>query len=123
MTSTRRSQAGITALGFLCLAILVGIVGMGVLKVTPMYIKKFRMNTVLADIERELSGQGATPATIRAELSKRFSVEDIRLDVNAPKIVQSKNGYSLRVTYEERATYVADIYLLIAYDKQVEIRR
>ena len=123
MTSTRRSQAGITALGFLCLAILVGIVGMGVLKVTPMYIKKFRMNTVLTDIERELSGQGATPATIRAELSKRFSVEDIRLDVNAPKIVQSKNGYSLRVTYEERATYVADIYLLIAYDKQVEIRR
>jgi len=123
MTSTRRSQAGITALGFLCLAILVGIVGMAVLKVTPMYIKKFRMNTVLADIERELSGQGATPATIRAELSKRFSVEDIRLDVNAPKIVQSKNGYSLRVTYEERATYVADIYLLIAYDKQVEIRR
>jgi len=123
MTSTRRSQAGITALGFLCLAILVGIVGMGVLKVTPMYIKKFRMNTVLTDIERELSGQGATPATIRAELSKRFSVEDIRLDVNAPKIAQSKNGYSLRVTYEERATYVADIYLLIAYDKQVEIRR
>jgi len=123
MTSTRRSQAGITALGFLCLAILVGIVGMGVLKVTPMYIKKFRMNTVLTDIERELSGQGATPASIRAELSKRFSVEDIRLDVNAPKIVQSKNGYSLRVTYEERATYVADIYLLIAYDKQVEIRR
>ena len=123
MTSTRRSQAGITALGFLCLAILVGIVGMAVLKVTPMYIKKFRMNTVLTDIERELSGQGATPATIRAELSKRFSVEDIRLDVNAPKIVQSKNGYSLRVTYEERATYVADIYLLIAYDKQVEIRR
>jgi len=123
MTSTRRSQAGITALGFLCLAILVGIVGMAVLKVTPMYIKKFRMNTVLTDIERELSGQGATPASIRAELSKRFSVEDIRLDVNAPKIVQSKNGYSLRVTYEERATYVADIYLLIAYDKQVEIRR
>ena len=123
MTSTRRSQAGITALGFLCLALLVGVVGMAVLKVTPMYIKKFRMNTVLTDIERELSGQGATPATIRAELSKRFSVEDIRLDVNAPKIVQSKDGYSLRVTYEERATYVADIYLLIAYDKQVEIRR
>lgn len=123
MTSTRRSQTGITALGFLCLAILVGIVGMAVVKVTPMYIKKMRMNTVLTDIERELSGQGATPATIRAELSKRFSVEDIRLDVNAPKISQSKNGYSLRVTYEERATYIADIQLLIAYDKQVEIRR
>lgn len=123
MTSTRRSQAGITALGFLCLALLVGVVGLAVVKVTPMYLKKFRMNTVLTDIERELSGQGATPASIRAELSKRFSVEDIRLDPNAPKIAQSKNGYSVRVTYEERATYVADIQLLMAYDKQVEIRR
>ena len=123
MTSTRRSQAGITALGFLCLALLVGVVGLAGVKVTPMYIKKMRMNTVLTDIERELSGQGATPATIRAEISRRFSVEDIRMDVNAPKIVQSKNGYSLRVTYEDRATYVADIQLLMAYDKQVEIRR
>jgi hypothetical protein len=29
----------------------------------------------------------------------------------------------VRVQYEERAPYVADIYLVIAYDKQVEITR
>ncbi len=39
------------------------------------------------------------------------------------KITQSPKGYSLRVQYEERAPYVADIYLLVAYDKQVEITR
>ena len=123
MTSTRRSQAGITVLGFLILATLVGVVGLAAVKVTPMYIKQMRMNTVLNDIERELSGQGATPATIRGELSKRFSVEDIAMSSNEPKIVQSKNGYSLHVTYEDRATYVANVYLLMIYDKQVEIRR
>ena len=123
MTSTRRAQAGITALGFLCLAMLVGVVGLAAVKVTPMYIKQMRMNTILDDIERDLSGQSPTPAAIRNELAQRFSVEDIHMDVDALKIVQSKNGYTLRVAFEERATYIADIYLLVAYDKQVEIRR
>jgi hypothetical protein len=123
MGSTRHAQAGITALGFLILATLVGVVGLGVMKVTPMYIKNMRMDSILTDIERELSGQSATPQGIRAALARRFSVEDVNMDIDALKITQSKNGYSLRVQYEERASYVADVYLLVAYDKQVEITR
>ena len=121
--ATRHAQAGMTALGFLIIAALVGVVGLAVLKVTPMYIKNMRMNQVLTDIEQELSGQGPTPATIRSELSKRFSVEDIRMEVTTPKITQSKNGYTLHVQYEERAPYIAGVYLVLVYDKQVEIRR
>ena len=120
---TRHAQGGITFLGFLILAALVGVVGLAALKVTPMYIKNMRMTTILNDIEQELSGNGPTPAAIRQELARRFAVEDINLSIDALKIAQSKNGYSLRVQYEERASYVADIYLLVAYDKQVEISR
>jgi hypothetical protein len=123
MASTRREQAGMTALGFLILAVLVGVVGLAVLKVTPMYLKSMRMNQVLSDVEQDLSGQSPTPATIRSELSKRFSVEDIRMEVSAPKITPSKNGYTLHVQYEERAPYVAGVFLVFVYDKQVEIRR
>ncbi len=54
---------------------------------------------------------------------RRFSVEDIRLNEDELKITQSKNGFTLRVMYEARASYVADIYLVVAYDKQVEIVR
>jgi hypothetical protein len=124
MTSaTRHSQAGITALGFLILALLVGVVGFAGIKVTPMYIKSMRMNTILDDIQKELSGEGPTPASIRAALSRRFSVEDVNLDINALKITQSKNGYTLRVQYDDRASYIANMYLVVAYDKQVEITR
>jgi len=121
--STRHAQAGMTALGFLILAALVGVVGLAVLKVTPMYLKKMRMDSILTDIGQEMSGQSPTPAGIRNALERRFSVEDIRLSADELKITQSKNGFTLRVMYEARASYVADIYLLIAYDKQVEILR
>ena len=124
MTSaTRQSQAGMTALGFLFLAVLVGAVGFAGLKLTPMYIKNMRMNTILDDVKRDMSGNGPTAQGIRYELAKRFSVEDINVDVNAFKIVQSKNGFTLHVQYDERASYVANVYLVVAYDKQVEITR
>ena len=121
--SSRHAQAGITALGFLILAALVGVVGLAVLKVVPMYIKNMRMTTILEDVQRDLSGGSPTPQAIRTELARRFSVEDINLDIEALKITQSKSGYSLLVQYEERAPYVADLYLVVAYRKQVEINR
>ena len=121
--ATRHSQAGITALGFLILAILVGVVAFAVMKVTPMYIKNMRMNTILDDVQRELSGDSPTPQAIRNELARRFSVEDINLSNDAMKITQSKNGYTLHVQYDERAPYIANMYLVVAYDKQVEITR
>ena len=124
MTSaTRHSQAGITALGFLILALLVGVVGFAGMKVTPMYIKNMRMSTILDDVQKELSGEGATPATIRNALYRRFSIEDMRLDNDSLQITQSKSGYTLRVRYDDRASYIANMYLLVAYDKQVEITR
>ena len=124
MTSaTRQSQAGMTALGFLFLAVLVGAVGFAGLKLTPMYIKNMRMNTILDDVKRDMSGNGPTPQSIRYELAKRFSVEDVNVDVDALKITQSKNGFTLRVQYDERASYVANVFLVVAYDKQVEITR
>jgi hypothetical protein len=123
MDRLRHRQSGMTVLGFLILAALVGVVGLAVVKVTPMYLKRMRMNQVLEDVQTELQGQAATPTAIRNELARRFSIEDIRLSTSAVKIAQSKEGYSLSVEYEERVPYLADIYLVLVYDKQVEIRR
>jgi hypothetical protein len=119
----RNRQTGITALGFLFLATLVGIVTLAAIKVTPMYIKNMRLSTIMDDVERDLGGQGSTPATIRRDLESRFSVEDINLSNDEIKIAQSKNGYSLHIQYESRAPFIADVWLLVAFDKQVEIRR
>lgn len=118
-----RRQTGITALGFLILATLVGVVGLAVIKVGPMYIKNMRMNTILDNIQSELQGQNLTPVGIRQALAKQFTVNDINMDIDAIKITQSKNGYTVNVVFENRAPYVADIYLVVAYNKQVEIRR
>jgi Domain of unknown function (DUF4845) len=119
----RRRQTGITAIGFLLLATLFGVVGLAGIKLTPMYIKNMKLSTALQDIERELGGTGSTPAAIRSELLKRFSIEDIDLPADNIKVAQSKNGYTVQIQYENRAPYAAGVWLVLVFDKQVEIRR
>jgi hypothetical protein len=77
----------------------------------------------LEDVQKELSGEAPTPQSIRYALSRRFSIEDVKLSIDTLKITQTKNGYTLHVQYDDRASYIANLYLLVVYDKQVEITR
>ena len=93
------------------------------IKIVPMYIKNMRMSTVLGDIEKELRGAPTSPNAILVELEKRFSIEDINLPRDAIYINQSREGYSVQIKYEDRAPYVANLWLLVTFDKRIEIQR
>ncbi len=121
--ATRHRQRGITVIGFVILAVLFGVVGLAAIKVLPMYISNMRLSRVLEDTAAELGGKSTDPVSIRREIYKRFSIEDVNLPPDNLKIAQSKNGYSVRIQYENRVPYIADVWLLIVFDKQVEIRR
>ena len=123
MMVSRKRQTGVTVIGFLILATLFGVVGLAGLKLVPMYLQNMRLSTVLQDVQNELSGKGTTPTAIQREINKRFAVEGIRLPVDQVKISQGRNGYDVRIQYENRAPYVADVWLLVAFDKRVEIKR
>jgi hypothetical protein len=112
-----------TALGFLLLAIVFGSFGLAALKVTPLYLQGMRVKTVLADLKEELDGSGATAGSLRLNLGSRLYVEGIALEPEAVRITPGTNGYSVRVQYDNRTRFVADLWFLIAIDEQIEIRR
>ena len=92
--ATRHSQAGITALGFLILAVLVGVVGLAVMKVTPMYIKNMRMNHDLG--RRRARAERPRVRRRRPSATSSRAVSPSRTSTSTPttlKITQSKNGY------------------------------
>lgn len=118
------SQAGITAIGFLILASLFGLVGLAGLKIVPMYLNNMRLDTILDDIEQNyrITG-GRGPTDIRLELNRRLAVEGMRVPRENISIIQGRTGYELRVQMESREAFVDDIYFLVVYDRQVEIPR
>ena len=64
-----------------------------------------------------------SPQSIQYVLYKKFSVEDINLPKDSIKVAPSKNGFSVRIQYENRAPYMGDIWLMVIFDKTVEIRK
>jgi Domain of unknown function (DUF4845) len=121
--SIRRRQRGITAIGMLILLCLLGVVGIAVMRITPLYLQHMRLATVMKETGAELAGVGATPAAIRNTLGKHFIVEGMRIPADDIKIAQSRNGYSLRIQHESRVPFIADIWFLLVFDQQVEITR
>jgi len=121
--SPRRRQAGITLIGFLILAALVGIVGYAGLKIVPLYMKNMQLSKVLTDVRQEFDGRNATAGQIRTALSRRFDIEGIQLPPDSVKINQARNGYEVSIQYENRTPFIADIWFLVTFDKKVEIRR
>ena len=121
--SPPRRQAGMTALGMLILAGVFGVIGLGALKVTPLYLQNMRVSTVMDDLKAELDGKGTTAGNLRLYLNKRLYVEGIDIGPENVKITPVNGGYSLRIQHDNRARYIADTWLLVAFDKQIEIRR
>ena len=123
VAAPRLRQRGITFLGLLILAVLVGAIGLAAIKLVPMYVMDLKLSKALEGISDGLNGKEVTPQNIQYALYKTFSVEDINLPKDSIKVAPSKNGFSVRIQYENRAPYMGDIWLMIVFDKQVEIKK
>jgi len=123
ITAPRSRQRGITLLGLLILAMLVGIVGLAGIKIVPMYIMDLKLSKALEGISEDLNGKEVSPQSIQYALAKRFSVEDVNLPKDSIKVAPSKNGFAVRIQYENRASYLGDVWLMVIFDKTVEIKK
>jgi Tfp pilus assembly protein PilE len=123
ITAPRSRQRGITFLGLMILAVLVGVVGLACIKVVPMYVMDLKLSKALEGISEDLNGKEVSAQSIQYALAKRFSVEDVNLPKDSIKVAPSKNGYAVRIQYENRAPYLGDVWLMIVYDKTVEIKK
>jgi len=124
MTSGRaRTQAGITVIGFLLLACVFGLIGLGGMRLVPIYLENMRLETILDDLEKDSARSSVSPQLIRTELAKRFSIEGVRVPTENVKIAQVNEGFQVSIEYENRAPFIADIWFLVAFNKQVLIKR
>jgi hypothetical protein len=119
----RNRQMGMTTLGLMIVGVFVGLVAYGILRVTPIYLEQIRISTILNDVKKDLEGKKTSPGQIRVAINKRISIEMIRgMDARDFRISKSTTGgYDVQASYERRAPYVANIFLLVVFDKTVEI--
>ena len=119
-----RYQRGMTFLGLLIIAMLVGVIFFAGVKLTPVYMQHMKLVAVLEDTKAELDGQNASGARIRNSIEKRLNIEAIRtVPLKEFKITKQGAGYLVNLDYQTNTSFIANVSFLVSFDKSVEILR
>lgn len=120
------SQRGITALGGLFIAIFIGLVLYGGVRLLPAYLEYQKVSTAMRALEAEFGTGGATDQKIRAALGRRFEIDDVdSIDPRDPQdIVITRTGQSLVVTAEYSAVepFIGNISFLVDFTSSATVR-
>jgi hypothetical protein len=120
----RQRQRGITAIGFILIASLVGLVGYGVVRLIPVYMTQMQIRQLMSDLKTEYEGNAATPTRLQTEIGKRLDIDAITFPKRQDFVItKTDGGLTVSVSYEDSVPYIANLSLLASFDNSVEIRK
>lgn len=119
----RSRQRGATFIG---MVIIIAILGLGLyaaIRLTPLYLEYMAVARAL-DQTAEEAKDGATPSQLRSALARRWTIEDIKsVQPNEIEIKRDAGGYSMRAWYRAEAPFVANVSLVVDFDKSVSVAK
>jgi hypothetical protein len=115
-------QKGMTAIGWLIVLGLIGFFTLLTLKMSPSYMEYYKIVSTLESLENESGIQ--SPADIRRLLNRRFNISYVET-INEKDVKITTAGPLFRVTakYESRVHLFGNVYVVMAFYKQVQVRR
>ena len=117
-------QRGITALGFIILAVFIGLFVFAGLRLTPVYLNYMKVAGVLDGAKIEFDGQNASRADIRTSIYRRFDVESVsEISARDVKVTVQEGLYTVQATYQHTTPFIANVSFTVSFDKKVTIRR
>ena len=117
-------QAGMTTLGFIILAVFVGLVAFAVLRLTPVYLNYMKVAGVLNGVHAEFDTQNPTRSAIRTSISRRFDIESVSvINHQHIKVTAESNGFAVAAVYDHTSPFIGNISFTVHFDKKVVVRR
>ena len=119
----RHAQRGISIVGILMLAGLVGFIALMGLKIGPLYMEWGKVSSTLDGLVPELATKRATKRQISDMLKRRFDVNDVeRVNLKEHLTIKRVKGGKMKITiaYEARAPLFSNLSVVAAFEKSVE---
>lgn len=124
MGRTLSRQAGITALGFLILAVFVGLFAFAAIRLTPVYLNHMKVAGVLNGVHKEFDSQNPSRAAIRTSIRRRFDVESVSVITEKDvKVINDSSGFLVEAVYDHTTPFIANVSFTVHFDKKVLVRR
>jgi hypothetical protein len=119
-----RKQAGMTTVGFLILAVFIGLFAFAFIRLTPVYLNYMKVAGVLDGVHKEFDGQNASRNALQTSITRRFSVESVsQITARDIKVTANGTGYLVEAAYDHSAPFIGNISFTVHFDKKVQVRR
>lgn len=120
----RQRQQGMTAIGFILIAALVGLVGYGVIRLIPVYLTQMKIRQLMTDLKAEYDGNNANVSRLQTEISRRLDIDAITYPRRQDFVIsKSGEGFLVELDYEDSVPYIANLSITARFDNSVEIRQ
>ena len=117
-----KQQRGITAIGMLVILTFVAMVGYAGFIVLPIYLETTKVDAILEDVEKDFSGQPTNIGSIRNAIGKRLNIESVTSVKTKDFVIKPVNrSLQVGVAYDREVLYAGNLYLLVKYNKTVEV--
>jgi hypothetical protein len=116
-------QRGATFIG---MVVILAIVGFGLyagIRLTPLYFEYMEVVRAMEQTAKESKGETTSPQELRTSLDRRWTIEDIKsIDPKEIEIKKTGNGFTMRAYYRAEAPFIANVSLVVDFDKSVDVR-
>ncbi len=124
MKRTQARQAGITTVGFLILAVFIGLFAFAGMRLSPVYLNYMKVAGVLDGVFKEFDSQNPSRASIQKSIRRRFDVESVTvITARDIKIVNESGGFRIEAVYDHMAPFIGNVSFSVHFDKKVLVRR
>ena len=120
----RGGQAGMTTVGFLILAVFIGLFAFAFIRLTPVYLNYMKVAGVLDGVHQEFDSQNASRNAIRTSISRRFDVESVsQIAAKDIKVTPDDGGFVVQAVYDHTAPFIGNVSFTVHFEKEVLVRR
>ena len=120
-----RHQQGMTMVGILCVLVLVGLIAYGGVRLIPLYLNYLKISRMMDATAAEFKGsEGAADlGGIRRSLDHHWIVEEpTGIEQKDIEITKADDGVTMHVSYDDAAPYIANVSLMVHFDKTVKVQ-
>ncbi|HZW59498.1 MAG TPA: DUF4845 domain-containing protein [Woeseiaceae bacterium] len=117
-------QRGMTTLGFIILAVFVGLFAFAAIRLTPVYLNYLKVAGVVSGVKQEFDGQNPSLVAIRRSIERRFDIESVsEISARDIKVTAQSAGYEIDATYDHTAPFIANVSFTVHFSKKELVRR
>lgn len=119
----RSRQRGATLIGIVVIMAILGFALYGGIRLVPLYLEYMAVARALEQTAKEHADGPTSPPQLRTSLDRRWTIEDIHsIAIKDIEIKKAGSGFSMRAWYRAEAPFVANVSLVVDFDKTVTVK-